>query len=469
MVSGNNWIQTTFNITNLIMGVSLLSLPLAFKYTALPLAFIMTLCFALLTSSTAKILAACQDLHMRRTGEPLLSYGDIGHAVFGMKGRLFIQVLFCCELFAASVALLILSADTLHHFVKFFGYEGLSLVDVKLIVWAIVTVAIWPRSLRVLSYTSLLGIACIVNLIFVILFDGFWKQDEPGSLLVPVAPSVLPKELMKVPLSIGLIMSGYSGHACFPSFYASMREPHLFGRAINVSYTVATVMYLLVGTCGYLMFGDHVNGLIVFNLDSEVYPRVLFLVTLVLIIINPATKYPLTMFPLLQDLEAFVFRNDLVFGVPVSDSVEAHIKEEEEERLIDENGLEYEETRAILLRVNSCGWLKRICFRTFISGLGLLTAIFFPEFEKVLGLLGSLFCMINSALFPFACYLSFFPVLSSSGHLALTKYSTSDRIQDGVPQWKRRCVQLIMCIVSVLAVIGTVWAFIPSEVLTSDT
>jgi hypothetical protein len=175
------------------------------------------------------------------------------------------------------------------------------------------------------------------------------------------------------------------------------------------------------------------------------------------------------MFPLLQDLEAFVFRNDLVFGVPLSDSVEAPIKEEEEERLIDENGLEYEETRAILLRVNSFGWLKRICFRTFISGLGLLTAILFPEFEKVLGLLGSLFCMINSALFPLACYLSFFPILSSSGHLALTKYSTSDRIQDGVPQWKRRCVQFIMCIVSVLAVIGTIWAFIPSEVLTSDT
>lgn len=66
----------------------------------------------------------------------------------------------------------------------------------------------------------------IVLLLSVILFDGFYKQEAPGSLLHP-APTSFTPHWSQVPLSFGVMFAGFAGHAIVPSLYKDMKRPLL--------------------------------------------------------------------------------------------------------------------------------------------------------------------------------------------------------------------------------------------------
>lgn len=78
---------------------------------------------------------------------------------------------------------------------------------------------------------------------------------------------------MRLPLSFGLMMSGFSGHAVVPSLYrdmesesltgswaramkrakASMSDPRQFPSMINAAYVIAFSVSMLFGALGYVM------------------------------------------------------------------------------------------------------------------------------------------------------------------------------------------------------------------------
>lgn len=86
----------------------------------------------------------------------------------------------------------------------------------------------------------------IVLLLSVILFDGFYKQEAPGSLLHP-APTSLTPHWPAVPLSFGVMLAGFAGHAIVPSLYRDMkRQYHNFLMFANeaecASYQVLSIL-----------------------------------------------------------------------------------------------------------------------------------------------------------------------------------------------------------------------------------
>jgi vesicular inhibitory amino acid transporter len=62
---------------------------------------------------------------------------------------------------------------------------------------------------------------------------------------------------MTVPLSFGLIMAGFAGHAVFPTVYRDMENPKLYNKMVNWTYVATTFVYFGVAACGYLMFGSN--------------------------------------------------------------------------------------------------------------------------------------------------------------------------------------------------------------------
>jgi vesicular inhibitory amino acid transporter len=88
-------LQTTLNITNILMGVSILSLPFAFHLAGFLPSLVLLALGALVTASSALILARIQRASLSATGVALLTFGDIGEAAFGHRGRFFIQFIFC--------------------------------------------------------------------------------------------------------------------------------------------------------------------------------------------------------------------------------------------------------------------------------------------------------------------------------------------------------------------------------------
>ncbi|CAG8739322.1 41857_t:CDS:2 [Gigaspora margarita] len=77
-----------------------------------------------------------------------------------------------------------------------------------------------------------------------------------------------PTDWNSLPFSFGLIKAGYAGHSVFPSIYLNMQTPNKYLKAINISYSFSTVVYLLIAVCGYLMFGNMTKPEITQNIMS---------------------------------------------------------------------------------------------------------------------------------------------------------------------------------------------------------
>lgn len=51
----------------------------------------------------------------------------------------------------------------------------------------------------------------------------------------------------------------FGGHALIPNLVYDMAQPELADQAVNVAYGICTVIYLMVGCCGYRMYGRDVS------------------------------------------------------------------------------------------------------------------------------------------------------------------------------------------------------------------
>lgn len=141
--------QTIFNSVNVLIGVGLLSLPLALKYSGWVIGMIFFLYSAVTTSYTAKLLAKCLDVD-----SSLITFADLAYVSFGHRARVATSVLFTVELVATCVALVILFADSLDALIP--GWGALAWK----IVCGIVLIPLGFLPLRFLSFTSVLGILC---------------------------------------------------------------------------------------------------------------------------------------------------------------------------------------------------------------------------------------------------------------------------------------------------------------------
>ena len=144
--------QTIFNSVNVLIGIGLLSLPLGFKYAGWLVGMIFLIFSAVITSYTAKILAKCLDVD-----GTLITFADLAYISFGPRARIFTSILFVVELFAACVALVVLFADSLDALIP-----GLGIIEWKLIC-GLVLIPMNFVPLRVLSFSSILGILCTIS------------------------------------------------------------------------------------------------------------------------------------------------------------------------------------------------------------------------------------------------------------------------------------------------------------------
>ena len=141
--------QTLLNSVNVLVGVGILSLPLAFRYSGWLFGLAFLLFAAITTNYTAGLLAKCLNL------DPCMShFAELASAAFGVKIRIIAEILINLELTAAIVALIVLFADSLNALLP-----ALSITE-----WKVVgTVIILPLGfvpMRYLSITSILGVLC---------------------------------------------------------------------------------------------------------------------------------------------------------------------------------------------------------------------------------------------------------------------------------------------------------------------
>lgn len=87
----------------------------------------------------------------------------------------------------------------------------------------------------------------------------------------------------------------------------------------------------------------------------------------------------------------------------------------------------------------------RVAVRVFTVALIVVLAVVFPSFDRIMAFLGSFLCFTICIIFPLAFYLKIFG----------KEISRRERILD----W------FLLITSSILAAVGTVWAFLPRELI----
>lgn len=144
--------QTIFNSVNVLVGVGLLSLPLGFRYSGWIVGSLFFIFSVVSTQYTAKILAKCLDVD-----SSLITFADLAYVSFGHSARIVTSILFSLELIGANVALVILFGDSLDALIPGWG------ITVWKVICCIILIPLMFLPLRLLSFTSILGILCCLG------------------------------------------------------------------------------------------------------------------------------------------------------------------------------------------------------------------------------------------------------------------------------------------------------------------
>jgi vesicular inhibitory amino acid transporter len=399
--------QTVFNSTNVIIGVGLLSLPMGIKYAGWLCGMVFLLLSAVVTAYTARLLAKCMDVDVS-----LITFADLAFISYGQKARIATSVLFALELLAACVALIVLFADTLDLLIP-----GVGVVEWK-ILCGLLLIPLNFAPLKLLSFSSVVGIFSCFCIVLIVFIDGFTKPHTPGSLREPAETYLFPSNWLTLPLSFGLLMSPWGGHSVFPNLYRDMRHPLKFKKAVKATFTFTYLLDCATAVAGILMFGDGIMDEITANIIStSSYPRFLSIVMSIFIAIIPLTKVPLNARPIVSTLE-------ILSGLDA--------------RTTSDNPVH------VSLSSYTRGILKFV-IRVVVVVIFVIIAIIFPAFDTIMAFMGSTLCFTICVILPLLFYLKIFG----------KEVSMRERILD----------YFLIFICSILTVVGTVWAFLPKSMI----
>ncbi|XP_062168233.1 amino acid transporter AVT1D [Alnus glutinosa] len=344
--------QAVINGINVLCGIGLLTTPYAIKEGGW-LSLIILMTFGILSCYTGVLLKQCLE-----SSPGLQTYPDIGQAAFGLAGRLGIAIILYVELYASCVEYIIMMSDNL---ASLFPNTRLSFAGIclgshqtfSILATLIVLPTVWLRNLSLLSYLSGGGVVASILVALCLLWVGVVDQ-------VGFHPSGTALDLTNLSVTIGIFGFSYSGHSVFPNIYTSMKEPSQFPSVLIASFAFCFFIYTGVAICGFLMFGDSVKSQFSLNMPREFVASNIAIWTMV---VNPLTKYALTIAPIALSLEE------------------------------------------LLPSAQLRSYSVVVLIRTILVFSTLVVALTFPFFAFVMALIGSLFAMLIALIFPCACYL----------------------------------------------------------------
>lgn len=218
--------QTIFNSVNVLVGVGLLALPLSMKYAGWVPGLAFLVFAASSTAYTAHLLAKCADVD-----NSLITFADLAYVSFGNIARIFTSIVFLLELVAACLALVVIFADTMDALIPGWGNTEWK------VACGVILIPLSFVPLRLLSFTSILGIMSCMGIVTATFIDGLIKPHTPGSLREPATTYLFPSNWLTLPISFGLLMSLFGGHGVTPNIYRDMRHPYKYKRAVSYAWT----------------------------------------------------------------------------------------------------------------------------------------------------------------------------------------------------------------------------------------
>lgn len=383
--------QCVFNLSNILMGVGLLTLPYSCKVAGTLGGIISIVCLAFITWRTSIMIGRslngdCRPLSYfddspwktplqpgstpaARMRKPISGFPDIAREAFGDVGSFLLACVLYFELFSCVGIFLVSMGDHMHtlfpNHPKSIHMMGIALVS------GIPVILL--RTARLLSYLSMVGTVSTICVVCAVVLSYLFEGDITDRIGSTVPDSEPPyHETFRIdglPLAFGLVAYCFSGHAIVPSIFCSMRRPQDFEKVVNISFSIVLLSCLAVGLSGYMMFGDFVLDQVTLSLEQNSSAEFAMTVLTYLMILTAFSKLTLTMFPLAIGME---------------------------------------EIFAPCLSTERAVGLVSILIKVFLLFAALLVALYVPSFSFLCSMVGMICTMIVSVIFPSAAYLRLF-------------------------------------------------------------
>jgi vesicular inhibitory amino acid transporter len=234
---GSSVLGAMFNVVNLFMGVTLLSVVYAVAQGGI-LSFVSLLLAGFFMCLSGCFLGGCLG-EIPAASAP--SYADAAGLIWGPAGRV-LAVTFCfMELFGNAAMNLIVMWYEIESLMKIALPDGLFGLDVHNLAVVCGSLGLLPLfltgNLKTLSYLSLVGIVCTVIVTLAVLSlavvdpkrEVFPEGHKPGYELA--TPKVL--------LSAGIFCMALSQHSALPAVRNSLADPKKFNRCAGLHWVIA--------------------------------------------------------------------------------------------------------------------------------------------------------------------------------------------------------------------------------------
>ncbi|WOO84347.1 Vacuolar amino acid transporter 1 [Vanrija pseudolonga] len=405
---------TLLNVLGDLIGTGLLAAPIAIAHAGWVLGPLFLLIICLVTLFTLKILIRIIEKDRR-----LRNFTDVIGYALGGRGEKIVGILFVIEIAAWIIALIVLYADSLEAVWPIYTSDQWKVVGL------VVVIPTLFLPLRLLSYSSALGVFSTVSLIAILIFTGITTPHSPGSIREPAHTDLWPAHgWVKLGTVFGLLIAGFGGHGLIPNLIHDMKNPKQADRVCEIGYGIAAAVYFIVAVFGYLMYGTNVSDEV--SKDLARTPGVspwLNQFAVWMVAINPLTKIALGVRPLADMIFGYFDLHKTILvpqGAPTpryitrpssptgsyenaedEESSAAYIPDPATSQFVDPGASHF--SIAAESRHDKNERFKafvRPCVRLGLAFVFVIGALIVPSFETVMSLLGSAFAVATMIVIP---------------------------------------------------------------------
>jgi len=302
--------SSVVNVSSATLGAGALALPCAFRNSGIIAGLIVMILLGWLATISIKFIIQAIEESNHQT------YEELAFHAFGRKFAYFMEanMIFFC--FGTAVGYMITVGDLSSDTVSLFAVKGewYSFLFSKTFIMLVITIGVLLPlscldSINKLRFASAFGVSCILFLIIVVAYLfirlGMYAEFRHNSEL-PFEPK---DGFLGIIRMATLAIFAYCCQPNVPAIYCELehRSFRRMGKVSRRAMFLCFVIYILMGVCGFLTFGDQTSSNIIHNL----LPRVCMVDMMVILgflgmAAAVALAFPLNVFPIRYSVETII-------------------------------------------------------------------------------------------------------------------------------------------------------------------
>ncbi|KAI8975741.1 transmembrane amino acid transporter protein-domain-containing protein [Mycotypha africana] len=287
--------KALFMLLKAFIGTGVIFLPGSFVSGGLVLSIVLMIVIASLCTISFQLLVYAQQ----KIGG---SYGDVAQQLYGSYLRYLIDFFLCISQIGFVSSYLIFISENIGIVVDTLNNCN-GPFEAKYYIWIVIIAVIpitWVRKIARLSYLAVLADTFIAFGLICILYFCSDQIAHHG-----VGKNIILVNQSTFGTMIGTAVFSFEGIGMVLPIVGGMRSPKKFPMVLNLGMAICTLVFTLIGTIGYIAYGDITQASVVANI-----PRIpLSIAVQLLYAIAMILTSPFMLYPPLTIVEKYIFKH----------------------------------------------------------------------------------------------------------------------------------------------------------------